>query len=308
MLELFTIFIPLYQMFRCQTLRTETLKAISDWEAKNKAFGSVDSDSTKVDSPTTLSFTTFVGSEKDDLKHVQSLEKSISSRKTHMYQMRALESALHWNPEPLQKFAALKDFSGENVSFLTHLADWKKSWKASDRNSTIRSLKLPSEQSLATEHQTRERFNRALRLYIAFVSIEHAEFPVNISSKVLKLLEDIFAGPADLLYGDTTSTTCSTITPFADGPAASKVDLETGLQPRTSTSSVSTFDPVSVWYWGEIPEDFNVQVFDDAEQEIKYLVLTNTWPKFVNAGYAERLLDDKGRSLTRRMSQIMFWK
>jgi hypothetical protein len=34
-------------------------------------------------------------------------------------------------------------------------------------------------------------------------------------------------------------------------------------------------------YWGDIPEGFNATIFDDAEGSIKYLVLTNTWPKFV---------------------------
>ena len=34
-------------------------------------------------------------------------------------------------------------------------------------------------------------------------------------------------------------------------------------------------------YWGEIPDEFDETVFDDAEKSIKYLVLTNTWPKFV---------------------------
>jgi hypothetical protein len=35
-----------------------------------------------------------------------------------------------------------------------------------------------------------------------------------------------------------------------------------------------------------VPEDFTEMVFDLAEREIKYLVLTNTWPKFVNIGRA----------------------
>ena len=34
-------------------------------------------------------------------------------------------------------------------------------------------------------------------------------------------------------------------------------------------------------YWGDIPEGFDATIFDDAERSIKYLVLTNTWPKFV---------------------------
>lgn len=36
----------------------------------------------------------------------------------------------------------------------------------------------------------------------------------------------------------------------------------------------------------EIPDSFNEMVFDAAEKEIKYLVLTNTWPKFVQVSRA----------------------
>lgn len=295
-------------MFRYQALRTETLKAIADWEAKNKAFGSIDSDSTKVDSPTAHSFKTFVGSERG-LKHVRSFDSSYTPRRTHMYQMLALENALKWNPEPLQRFAALKDFAGENVSFLTHLNAWKLSWTVLDRNLKRKSFQPLTEQLHDPEHQLRERFNRALRLYVAFVSIEHAEFPINLSSRILKELDFTFADAADLLYGDSHSTISSTIAPFADENQAQSADLESGSQQRRdSTSRESDFDPASIWYWGDIPEEFNIDVFDEAEKEIKYLVLTNTWPKFVNAGYAEQMLDEKGRSLTRRMSQLMFWR
>jgi hypothetical protein len=37
-------------------------------------------------------------------------------------------------------------------------------------------------------------------------------------------------------------------------------------------------------YWSGIPEIFSATVFDRAEESIKYLILTNTWPKFVRSG------------------------
>ncbi|GKZ75339.1 hypothetical protein AnigIFM50267_006283, partial [Aspergillus niger] len=42
-------------------------------------------------------------------------------------------------------------------------------------------------------------------------------------------------------------------------------------------------DNGQVQYWGEIPQTFNATVFDRAEESIKDLVLTNTWPKFVRS-------------------------
>jgi hypothetical protein len=35
-------------------------------------------------------------------------------------------------------------------------------------------------------------------------------------------------------------------------------------------------------YTGEIPAGFDANVFDDAQKQVKYLVFTNTWLKFVN--------------------------
>lgn len=50
---------------------------------------------------------------------------------------------------------------------------------------------------------------------------------------------------------------------------------------RSRSSSVGTEDGLVQQYDGDIPSGFDRSVFDDAERSIKYLVLTNTWPKFV---------------------------
>jgi hypothetical protein len=54
----------------------------------------------------------------------------------------------------------------------------------------------------------------------------------------------------------------------------------------------------------KIPEDFNEMTFDAAESEVKYLILTNTWPRFVNAGRANSQMskdcdEEKGNNWTR---------
>jgi len=36
-----------------------------------------------------------------------------------------------------------------------------------------------------------------------------------------------------------------------------------------------------------VPQYFGPETFDRAEESIKYMVLTNTWPKFVNGGFAK---------------------
>lgn len=323
-IQSFAIFIPCYQVFKQHNLRQETLQAIATWEHKNGVLDldSIDSGSTKVQSPTELSFKTLNASEKG-LVRIKSFgntisDSSINSRKSHMYTMVALDHALKWNAAPLQKFAALKDFSGENVSFLTHLATWKKTWAQLEREK--HNFRLPSEQTSDREERLRGQFNRAMRLYAAFISGRHAEFPINISSKTLRALDDMFADATDTLFGDEARQDF--------GNAATPFDMPDTTSPRSeyfadiekeaaaaaaasrqgSSASDATFASSSVWYWGAIPETFAANIFDDAEHEIKYLVLTNTWPKFVNAGYAEHIVDGEGTSLSRRLSQYFFWR
>lgn len=306
-------------MFRQHNLRTETLAAIADWEAKNKAFGSVNSDDTKVPSPTSMSFKTLNDSEKGivRIETKATSTSSFKSRNAHMFTMIALEHALTWNAEPLQKFAALKDFSGENISFLTQLSTWRKNSEQRKQKEQHNPFKTSSEKDSESigEDQLREAFNRAIRLYAAFISTDLAEFPINISSRTQRDLDAMFAKPANLLFGDTASgfseastvnSGSSVVTPFADMDIEAGTALPQGHMANSSTSIIN--HEHTIWYWGDIPAEFSVDIFNDAEKEIKYLVLTNTWPKFVNAGYAEQI-QSQGQTLNKHLSQVFFgWK
>lgn len=216
--------------------------------------------------------------------------------------MIALEHALRWNAAPLQSFAALKDFSGENVSFLMHLCLWKEGWAKQQR--ALHSSRMPSEEISDDDYHIRKQFNQAVRIYAAFISCALANFPINISSKTLKSLDEIFRMPAELLLGDTRSCSSNnSATPFLDEARPAVFDIE--ALPAVSGASSDT--DVEIYYWGFIPQHFAPCVFDDAESEVKYLVLTNTWPKFVNAGFAEQIHDGQGRSLSKQLSQLFFW-
>lgn len=263
-MEIFTVFLPCWEVMRHQTLRQETLDAIAQWESNNKSFSggkaakSIASGSTMVDSIRT-GWKSHNGSVK-------------SNSGESILTMSALEHVLERNPEPLQQFSALRDFSGENIAFLTSVSDWKSALPASVRNAE------KSEQDANSRELVRERFNRALRIYADFISTRDAEFPINISSTHLKQLETIFETPARIMYGDRREVDLAT--PF-------EVPGERKLSEMSETSSATTASvdkPVAgdrVQYWGDIPDDFNGKVFDEAEKSIKYLVLTNTWPKFV---------------------------
>lgn len=259
-MEIFTIFVPCYEVFRSQSLRKETLDSIARWELKVKSSGS--------DEKSLNSASTMVESFMSGWKSTNDSIQSNGSRDS-ILTMHALEHVLERNPTPLLEFSALREFSGENIAFLTGVAEWRNSLPAILKNG---SSDEPSKGAV------RESFNHALHLYAKFISIRHAEFPLNISSQDLAALDHIFEKPTRLLYGDERET--NPVSPFDkftfDLPSPALTDSsEKGLK----ASSTEIKDRVQ--YWGQIPEEFGATVFDDAEKSIKYLVLTNTWPKFI---------------------------
>ncbi|OAQ65584.1 restless-like transposase [Purpureocillium lilacinum] len=160
--------------------------------------------------------------------------------------MSALERVLSENPWPLQKFSTLVDFSGENIAFLSRLSIW---WASCPET---------------LDHERRiDAFNRALGIYVDFVSPRDAEFPLNLSSADLKPLKDVFERAARITCGEGRN---DLVTPF-------------DIEPTPASSSLGS----SVQYTGEIPEGFCGGVFDDVQTHVKYLVFVNTWPKFVEA-------------------------
>ncbi|KAH7255965.1 hypothetical protein BKA59DRAFT_490166 [Fusarium tricinctum] len=193
-----------------------------------------------------------------------------------IFTMGALEHILERNPEPLQQFSALRDFSGENIAFLRAIAEWKSSLPASVRGPK-------NQEDSATQELVHERFNSALRIYANFVSARYAEFQVNLSSHDLKKLENVFEASARTLYGEKRAV--DPVLPFESFMMTSPAKVNSsgasahGSENGIITASIEISD--RALYWGDIPEDFDGSIFDDAEASIKYLVLTNTWPKFV---------------------------
>jgi hypothetical protein len=150
-----------------------------------------------------------------------------------------------------------------------------------------------------------------VRIYTHFVSLEFSEFPINISSREMKLLHNIFESAAVLLYrstrGSISSSNSDNATPFdnvlPDDMPEQPFDCKSSYKSTTELTmavnldslgranlrSVSRMHPLymeDVLADVDIPASFNEMVFDSAESEIKYLVLTNTWPKFVNVSRA----------------------
>ncbi|KAL7800198.1 putative GprK-type G-protein coupled receptor protein [Trichoderma ceciliae] len=244
LLEIFTVFVPIIEVWKHKALTEETLNSIARWESR-KGFGggdrSVHSDLTR---------SSWVG------RIGRSSSVHTSSSGGSILTMDALEHTLAKNPEPLQQFSALRDFSGENIAFLTSVKEW--------RSTYFPTTKELEKDDGAVKELPRECFDSALKIYVDFISATHAEFQINLSSTDFKSLQVVFEHAARVICGSERSNP-DPCTPFDDVPQR--------------TDSESTLNIVR--YWGEVPIEFTENVFDDAETSIKYLVLTNTWPKFI---------------------------
>ncbi|OBR10440.1 Integral membrane protein [Colletotrichum higginsianum IMI 349063] len=293
-IEIFAIFIPCWQVVRHKSLQQETLESIAVWEAKNRNRN--DDDGGGHGSDSFITDSTKVGSRASVVwQSLVELEKN-TSQADSVYTMSALEYVLDKNPEPLRKFSALRDFSGENIAFLSAVGEWKASIPQGPGVGRQRSPEL-----------ARDRFNRALRIYTEFVSPYHAEFQINIASQDLKRLQGVFDHAARIMYGGRTERFTDPVVPFEDAmwsPAAAAAEEGSDQEETGGAASAAMLrwngsaDPIAdrVQYWGEIPEAFNAAVFDDAEASIKYLVLTNTWPKFVKERRTSLGSEDSGET------------
>ncbi|RGP62720.1 gpcr, gprk-type [Fusarium sporotrichioides] len=173
----------------------------------------------------------------------------------------AFNYTLNSNPGPLQDFSALNDFSGENISFLTQVTRWKISWRAEP-----------------DERDVRDAYNAGLDIYANFISPRDAEFPLNLGSANLKFMERMFEAAARETFGQ------------------SNVHPATPFETRTSLESAPASAMERPYYTGVVPAEFGPAVFDTLEQHIKYLVLTNTWPKFVKEMQSRRRSEETTRS------------
>jgi hypothetical protein len=298
-MEVFTIIFPIVQVLKSQHLRQGTLEALEAWEKRQELQGNSDSTiagsevgSNKDSTYTSATYT--AESENAPIKICFDAESTVTLNMT------ALEFLLRTNPEPLLQFAALKDFSGENVSFLTHVAEWKRAWF----------VPLGS-----TQEQRRQQFIAAVRIYTNFVSLDCAEFPINISSQEMKCLQEVFSHAAAILMRRPSSGSTDTITPFdMENDSSSTVDFKTGINldtlGRNNLKSVQRMTELGTAEREavtdiSIPDMFTPDIFQSAEQEIKYLVFTNTWPKFVITNRMSSLTEvedeEAGRSWTSKV-------
>ncbi|KAI8265426.1 hypothetical protein K4K58_011247 [Colletotrichum sp. SAR11_239] len=282
--EIFAVFVPAFQVIRLRILNKKAKDANAKWDTSSQ-------------SSTLRPTSTFMGTCVNCRREASAsqLEKGLANvyqsdnieigpePDSRLLTMSALDHALRENTGSLQEFSALCDFSGENIAFLTRLDAWKTlTWPQFAQNSKAHSL---------SGEEMLEAFNSALDIYADFISINLAEFPLNLPSNELKHLEAVFEKPARILFGEDSSL--NHITPFDDAyHSRNGQTLGSGQDIRGQ-----------IRYTGEIPSTFNPNVFDSAQGHIKYLVLTNTWAKFVKEMHQRRRVSTKVTDMMRGKSR-----
>lgn len=250
MFEIFTVFVPAFQVVRHRLLIKKATDTNAKWETSSQMTLRV---SNSAECKKGLSNTYSLAEKGQSL---QSMDDCLPDR---LLTMPALEHVLSENPGPLQHFSAFCDFSGENVAFLTRLSEWSATYPPSPDGA-----------------QMLDAYNGALHLYIDFISPRDAEFPLNLSSADLKSIQRVFEKPARIICGD---CRVDPATPF-------------NFEPEAANSSLWSM----VRYTGPIPPGFGPDVFDKIQSHVKYLVFTNTWPKFVEHLQRRRRSSESERS------------
>lgn len=262
-----TVFFPVYEIFKSRNEMRSALAVLESWEDRHGTEKSLeDIDSSKASSlpPSTT-----------------------SSQERELFTMGALEKALAVNPDPLLKFAATKDFTAENILFLTQVRRWKEAFAFSPRvNYDV------------TDSAKSQLFNSALEIYISRVNEKTTDFPINIEFKIRQDLDAVFgpAVPTGRITRKEYERYMSAGNFFKAPQVATSFDLHHGSESSDSTETppgpilLSTENSMFPLHPGVSPlgvprgkmrPEFNEHVFDAAESSIKYLVLTNTWQKFV---------------------------
>jgi hypothetical protein len=272
-----TIFFPIYEIFRSRYQMRATLAILESWEDKRQLRDE---------------------SQPASSRGSNNFASSTSSRE--IYTMSALEKALNVHPDQLLQFAATRDFTAENILFLMEVRDWRKLWETA-----------PGPVEKIPGHIRARLFQSAVHIYASRVHEKSAEFPINIESKIRQDLDAVFEGavPPSKLAEEPDSGFQNATSWFKSPPTVKTFRSEDSAD-SSETRIVGTVllpkeEPQSIFpphpgvaplgeYRTQISSAFNEHVFDAAEDSIKYLVLTNTWQKFVKEHSLSRTVSTEG--------------
>jgi hypothetical protein len=177
--------------------------------------------------------------------------------------MQSLEFTIEHSIEPLIAWAAAREFTAENCIFLREVRNFKKKWG---------SLKV------VTTAQRRQMFNEASLLFYTLINPFTAEAPINIEYKIFKTLQNMFAEVEFDPYMPRSQTPEDSKSPVVREnvvcPWEDTLSRPASIDSNITSSSTSSTRSI-------VPSEFTEEVFDAAFESIKYLVFTNTWPRYV---------------------------
>ncbi|EOA85300.1 uncharacterized protein SETTUDRAFT_90966 [Exserohilum turcica Et28A] len=178
--------------------------------------------------------------------------------------MRALELTIQNSIEPLIAWAAIREFTAENCIFLREVRNFRKKWGSLDVVTTV---------------QRRQMFNEASLIFFTLVNPFTAESPINIEYKIFKAMQNMFANVEFDPYMPRCPTPDNVNSPVQREnvicPWENTLSRPASIDSNATTSTTSSARSI-------VPSDFTEQVFDSAYDSIKYLVFTNTWPRYVD--------------------------
>lgn len=179
--------------------------------------------------------------------------------------MQALEFSIETSIEPLIAWAASREFTAENTIFLREVRNFKKKWC---------SLKT------VTTAQRCQMFNDASLIYFTLINPFTAETPINIEYKIFKTLQNTFSDVEFDPYMPRSKTPDNPKSPVMREnvvcPWEDTLSRPASIESNNTTSSTASHRSI-------LPSEFSDDVFDAAFESIKYLVFTNTWPRYVDA-------------------------
>lgn len=258
-MEAVTIFIPCYELVVSRRRRNHILGELQAWNEKKTAGA-------------------------DELDSGVSRTPSEVSHVPEAYSRKALERCLKEDSSALLRFAAAKEFSGENIIFLNYVRDWKASW------AKISESKPEYDWNHDLQYHRLHLFKIAVEIYAVCVDLKTADFPINIESQIYSDLTKMFGEAAQSIchsvstrnvpgfynMAPTHRKKMSTVITVDEDTHA--LCLDAYGQESQSILNIEPRVPDSVI----IPADFTIHVFDQAERSVKNLVFQNTWPKFIN--------------------------
>jgi hypothetical protein len=182
--------------------------------------------------------------------------------------MQALEFSIEHGIDSLIEWTASREFTAENTIFLREVRNFKKKW------SSLRTV---------TTAQRRQMHNEASLIFFTLVNPFTAETPINIEYKIFKKLQRQFEGIEYDPYMPRSRTPSDPMSPAAREnvvcPWENTLDRPASFESSSSASSTASTRSI-------VPSEFTDDVFDAAFESIKYLVFTNTWPRYVEAELA----------------------